>query len=606
MGSKTSGRELERREGRGREDAGRRDPPRDAKLEEAEYIPLPPSPPSWGMGGRFDPQREYEDPALEPVFSASLERKHEKVIRLGASLTAGQREGLAGEVIAKAYRQVIGKRRAGGQLMAAAKWCVDMFECVPTHASDRDKRRFNEILSELRKKQIHHDYTPIKLLPPAEPQPLFEISAAADWSLVDERKLQKHERPDPAFKRVIFSSDGVLLVDETGKSELAEGAPAAIRKLDKRGVKIAERALSHDVYRLGAGPMSSSCAIMDSSGHLHVYDASLKLVIEKDLQRDSRVVDHFRAIETNYWGEFRTQVRAVDVSPDGSKYLFTIADEAWCCLLDSRSSWGVRLPLNEGWERIVSRSERHGPAAQVEEALQTLGLALPVAAADIKRRYRELALNHHPDRHPTDADAGRKMQEFNDAVRTLTGVDPASLELGESDVTYFRRTRPDYIVSVGPIDLEVTLPTGQPQDWVYGASFAARDGRSYLASYSGKVVEVSGEGGVLRVYDLGAIAEEIVDTGEFLYFLTATRLYVLDAAARLRSVVDVYGQGRLVVTQRGFGLLSRKTFQWFSPSGEKIGGVATRDPVRGVYASSEGAVIETRQHRAIIPQLDLS
>ena len=76
---------------------------------------------------------------------------------------------------------------------------------------------------------------------------------------------------------------------------------------------------------------------MDSSGVLHIYDTTLNLVLETSLREDPRVVDHFRIIETDYWGEFKSQVRAVDVAPEGDRYLFTLADEAWV-LYRARSS----------------------------------------------------------------------------------------------------------------------------------------------------------------------------------------------------------------------------------------------------------------------------
>ena len=52
-------------------------------------------------------------------------------------------------------------------------------------------------------------------------------------------------------------------------------------------------------------------------------------------------MDHFRTIDTNYWGEFKSQIRAVDVAAEGDRYLFTLADEAWCCTVSGHTIWGV-------------------------------------------------------------------------------------------------------------------------------------------------------------------------------------------------------------------------------------------------------------------------
>ena len=128
---------------------------------------------------------------------------------------------------------------------------------------------------------------------------------------------------------------------------------SVLRRLDRLGRFVGEQALNHDAYWTGAGAVGSNLAIMDSSGRLYIYDSALNLVRETNLRRDPRVVDHFRTIDTNYWGEFKSQVRAVDVSSEGDRYLFTLADEAWCCTMSGQTIWGVAMPLKEGWKRMV-------------------------------------------------------------------------------------------------------------------------------------------------------------------------------------------------------------------------------------------------------------
>ena len=124
------------------------------------------------------------------------------------------------------------------------------------------------------------------------------------------------------------------------------------------------------------------------------------------------------------------------------EYRADSADEAWCCTMSGDTLWGVAMPLTEGWKRVVARTERFGVAREVEEALRLLDLSLPVSPADIKRRYRGLAKSYHPDRNPSNPRAAEKMKALNRAFEMLTGVDPNTLGLEESDVTYFARTAP--------------------------------------------------------------------------------------------------------------------------------------------------------------------
>ena len=506
-----------------RKKSGRREPPAQLDWSRAQYIPMPPSPPTWEVDGRDEFHREYNDPTIGPVFQAGFKKQHTKVVKLAARLSAEQRQDRVGDVIAKAYRKQIIQRMKVGQLAAAAKQCVEMLEMVPRDVQDVDRRRLNRILKQMDKAGKKHNYTPVDAASPSS-QPLFTVLDGHGWVVSGERRLQGDERPNPAFQVAAMDGSGTWLLDHSGSSVGQPGVKSVLRRLDRLGRFVAEKPLNHDAYRTGAGSTGSHIATMDSSGRLHIYDAGLNVVTETNLQEDPRVVDHFQTIDTNYWGEFKSQVRAVDVAPEGDRYLFTLADEAWCCTVSGRTLWGVAMPLKEGWKRVVGRTERFGVGREVEEALRLFGLSLPVSPAEIKPKYRALAMAHHPDRNASNPGAEERMKALNWAFEVLTGVDPNTLGFEESDVTYFARTAPDHVVEMEGFRLEITMTGGTPQDWVYAASFAAADGCAYVATYSGKVILLSREGQPLIVYDIGTCPTEVVDVGRYTYFLTPTRL----------------------------------------------------------------------------------
>ena len=562
----------------------------------AKYVPLPPSPPTWEVDGRNEFHREYNDPIVGPVFKAGFQNEHNKVVKLAPALSVAQRQGKIGDVIAKAYRKLIAERTKAGQFVAAAKQCTEMFMLVPERVKDLDKRRFNRILDAMDRAGKKHDFTPIDVANSAS-QPLFTVSDRSGWVLTGERKLKSDERPDPAFEIAAIDESGAWLLDCSGTSADRPDVKSVLRRMDRFGRRVAEKHLGHDAYRKGSGTSGSSIAIMDSSGVLHVYDAKLNLVAETNLRKDPRVVNHFRTVDTNYWGEFKSQVRVVDVAPEGDRYLFTLADEAWCCTVSGRTAWGVVMPLKDGWKRVIRRTNRFGVGREVEEALHLLGLTLPVSPTDIKRKYRYLASVHHPDRNPGNPDATEKMKELNNAFEVLTGVDPNTLGFEENDTTYFVRTEPDQVIQVEGIRIEITMNVGTPQDWIYAASFAASDGGTYVATYSGKVILLSQEGRALVVYDIGTCPTNIVNIGRYTYFLTPTRLYVVEEEDKLAAFLDVYQQGRLIVSPSGFGLLTSKRLQWFTVTGTRVGELMARDPIRAIHAAKNGAIVLTRQHR---------
>lgn len=76
--------------------------------------------------------------------------------------------------------------------------------------------------------------------------------------------------------------------------------------------------------------------------------------------------------------------------------------------LESTGKQEVLAMLDTFWLRFARLDRR-------AEALAALGLADPVDDAEIKRRYRELAMEHHPDR----GGEMEKLQEINAAMGLL-------------------------------------------------------------------------------------------------------------------------------------------------------------------------------------------
>jgi len=68
----------------------------------------------------------------------------------------------------------------------------------------------------------------------------------------------------------------------------------------------------------------------------------------------------------------------------------------------------VKSRLNQFWQKFLAQDER-------QQALHTLALTDPVDYPAIKRRYRELAAQHHPDRGGDKA----RFQAINQAMQIL-------------------------------------------------------------------------------------------------------------------------------------------------------------------------------------------
>jgi hypothetical protein len=68
----------------------------------------------------------------------------------------------------------------------------------------------------------------------------------------------------------------------------------------------------------------------------------------------------------------------------------------------------------------------------------------------------------------------------------------------------------------------------------------------------------------------------------------------------LENMIDLLDGGELVMAHNGFGLLEAKRLRWFSREGNLLGTVLSADPIRRIYQSGDGLVVETRLQRACI------
>jgi hypothetical protein len=432
--------------------------------------------------------------------------------------------------------------------------------------------------------------------------PRFSVSGAVPWRIKSERKVAFEERPDPAFSQTYTTERSAIFVDPGSKAGLHREHAATVQLRDSDGRLVVEKGLPYDVYRVGVSPAGFGVIFISRDCVVHGYGGSLESVVQVALPEVPEVQACVTRLQIAR-DELKNHIRCVALAADMSRYLLTIVDEAWCLTPDGTVLWGVRMPITEGWSRVSQRVDRTGTSAEVDHALRLMELWYPITTDGIRCRYRELAKLWHPDVNPNDSSANQKMQQLNAAVEVLTGADPALLA-GQAEATYFekdvRRERLD-VVGAGRIDVSfgIVVPEKQAADWIYAAGFAATNNRTFLASYSGRVVEVGIDGSPMRVYDIGSVPTRIVDTEERLYILTDTRLYVL-AEEKLHAVVDVFERDKLLVAQTGFALLGSKSLQLFRADGDFLGVVQTRDPIRRVYHSTEGLIVETRQHQAII------
>ena len=433
-----------------------------------------------------------------------------------------------------------------------------------------------------------------------EPTDHFEVRDANGWEVVTIEKLPPVEKPDTAFRQLYPLHSGLLMVDDLGKAKGLGRIPAAVLRYDRSGELLAKKPLLHDIYRIDVNPMGQGLIAMSKDCVVHAYDDALESILETTLA-DAPEIRAIRKRFDIHDDKLKNHIRCIALSRDGSRYIFTAVDEAWCVGMDGCGLWGVKLPIQDGWTRIAEPGETFGTSGEIQQALSLMGMSYPFTPEDMKKHYRQLAKQWHQDLNLGDPTATERMKALNRAMQLLTGIGEKALP-AYTDVQYAREIGRSEI-DVGGMKFTMTTSYFRDEihaaDWICAVNFAGRSNAVFLAGYSGRVVVVSESGEPIRAYDIGSFPRRIVDTGDYLYILTDTRLYVLRDET-LHTIIDTFDGGDLIVAQTGFGLLEKKRFRWFREDGTYLGSIVTKDPIRRVYAPPGGITVETRTRRAFV------
>lgn len=425
----------------------------------------------------------------------------------------------------------------------------------------------------------------------------FEVRDA-NWRIATVEKIPPSQRPDTAFRQMYPTDSGIVMIDDLGKADGLGQIEAAALRYDRAGELAVKKKLQHGVSRVGVHPIGRGLIAMSRDCIVHAYDDQFDPMLETSLIDAPEILALRKRFDIPD-DQLKNHIRCVALSRDANRYLFTTVDEAWCVDIGGRGLWGTKLPVKEGWTRVATPSSEFGTSTDIDRALALMGLSFPITPEILKRRYWDLGKQWHPDLNPGDPEASDKMKALTAAAEVLTGIEASALPRFTGATFVHEMESKEF--ETGGIKFTISMVSDEiyAAAWIYAAGFAAKSDAVYLAGYSGRVVLVNDKGEGVRVYDIGSVPRRIVDTGNYIYLLTDTRLYVLRDDALL-TLVDTFDGGDLVVAQTSFGLLEKKSLRWFREDGQYLGGVVSKDPIRRVYSTDTNMIVETRQRRATI------
>ncbi len=406
------------------------------------------------------------------------------------------------------------------------------------------------------------------------------------WDEITIESISKADRPDPAFRRHFSTRRGALSFDDLAKADASLGAPGAVMFSNMKGQPSPPEPLFRDPYHIAVHPEGDGFATRSKSNVLTVYDRDLKVDFETNLSRVLEVAANQERLGMGE-SEAHRALRCIALTPERDRYLFTHVDEAWCVSRDGKCLWGLRMPAKAP-TRIRVGGAQFGAATDIADSLAVMGLKMPVTPDEIRTRYRQLVRELHPDVNPGSEE---RMKAVNVASERLTGLEPDQLDGSVAGELGF-----EFVISFGPV---------AQADWIYAAAFSANGETALLGTYGGRVVRVDAEGRPIMIYDVGSVPVRIIETSQYLYVMTATRLYVLDDDS-LVALVDCTAKCDLLVGGGLVVLIEAKGVRVFTEDGRAVGLALTKAPIRRAYVDDDTLVVETRTQRGRFRRSHLS
>ncbi len=399
----------------------------------------------------------------------------------------------------------------------------------------------------------------------------------ASWTEIRVDSIRRDNRPDPAFRKHFSTRGGALSFDDLAKSETSLGRAGAVLFSNSKGQPGTPLPLLRQPYEISVHPLGDGFALRSRSNVLTVYDAELNVDFETDLSMAPEIPANRERLGLAESDTHRA-LRCIALSPERGRYLFTHVDEAWCIDRHGSCLWGLRMPAKEP-TRVRVEGQRFGMVGDIQRALDVMGLKMPVTPDEVRRRYRQLVRELHPDLNPGNEE---RMKAVNVASEQLTGLEPGQLDGSDT--------------GDGGFEIVISFGAAAQADWIYAAAFSGNGQTALLGSYAGRVVRVDRGGMPVEIYDVGSVPVRIVETDAFLYIMTATRLYVLQED-RLMALEDCASKCDLLVDGGLVLLVETKGVRVLTEDGRALGIALTKAPIRRAYVDEGDLVIETRTQR---------
>ena len=576
-------------------------------IDELEYIPLPRSPREHEVDGREFYNKIEINKSNRQIQNAYASKNYEKAIDLMKKLRYEDRSRYINKLLYLSYKHTIYNLMQHKRLKTTLSIYDEMFNETPEYITSEDKKKYNNVsyLIDLGiNKDTHSEYVYQK-----EYRSLFKIdihlSKTSEINNIE--KIPLAERIKKYFKYYKFINDVVLFIDMQG----------SILKKNKR--TNIEYVLDHDIWKYDLDTNYEYIIILSTNCLLYIYDINISLLSSIDLKKDDRLRKHFKENQPPWkkYDKFNF-IHSISLDYSINRVIFNIGHELIFYNLEGNILYIISMPTQISWENYIYSSNNKSKTSDIQNALKTLGLQLPVDFDKIKKQYKQLSFEYHPDLNPNMSDAKKRMQEINNAFSILTGIDPKCINESTSTLpTFYYLNKDSYIIKEdrlgslsdqgadfvkgGMLDSKGRLIHNSTQDIIFYIKVNNYDDTVYISTNTTNKVYQFYQDTPCRVFDLG-IGEPAFDiefSKNYIFFSTRTRIYILDNNLQLVNFIN-HSKELLHIFEDTFCLLKDRYARFYNFCGKLLAEIRTEHIITCIYPIESNIIIETRQNRAYL------
>jgi tetratricopeptide (TPR) repeat protein len=488
----------------------------------------------------------------------------------------------------KLYNNAVEKKR----WLDAYSLLLELFETLPSHVTDTDRRQYNKVVTELRKEDPDFTGQPLNLegrsaLKMTEPLAEIEQNCQSPRKLLlepDSWMRPKGEKPINWYDATLTSA-GFICQRAVYDKEKGGYKSRHIRVISDQGIVVSDLKIPINFY---------GCKISESGDRFIGYTEDLRLLLYtiKGNELAERLIRR-EAEDSKY------HVRCIDLSGSGKHTLFTAATRAYWMddKLHTLRTW--IMPPPKGYE--VERRESESHSSKVEQALSVLELYGSPTQEEIKAQFRRLALKYHPDRNPGDPLAEERMKLIIGAYRVLSDEDIQSALAGFKDIEYYYKIIDESEINIKDlgISLRLTISVSGQGDWIYASHVTKNAERIYLGCYSGQVYCINGDGYVLKTYVTDDTIRRIQERSPYLYIQTNYSLYVI-RDERVINHIEIGTGDFFSFTAWGFIIKKDSIISLYDHNGTLIGNIRFSMKPCEIIPTNQGITVYTKKRRVTV------